>query len=105
MYYFVIKTSHKSHLYTALNLRQSVIKGMFMLRAAMHDPRLGAFFMLTGVTFVAFASGFSACLFDLSQVDACVEVANTWVGKFHEMGKHLIDWAIALVKASFNQHP
>lgn len=74
-------------------------------RSAMHDPRMGAFFMLTGVTFLAFASGFSVCLFDLEQVDACVAVANTWVDKFHAMGDHLIEWAIALVKAALNQRP
>lgn len=70
----------------------------------MQDPRLGAFFMLTGVTFVAFASGFSVCLFDISQVDQCVAVANSWVDKFHEMGDHLIAWATAIIKAAFHQH-
>lgn len=74
-------------------------------RTHMHDPRMGAFFMLTGVTFFAFASGFSVCLFDMSEVDACVAVANSWVDKFHAMGDYLIQWAIALVKAAFNQHP
>lgn len=77
---------------------------MMHYRFPMYDSRMGAFFMLTGVTFVAFASGFSACLFDLNQVDACVAVANTWVDKFHAMGDHLIEWAIAIVRAAFHQH-
>lgn len=72
-------------------------------RPAMNDPRLGAFYMLTGATFVAFASGFSVCLFDLSQVDACVAVANSWVDRLHAMGDHLIAWAMAIFKAAMKQ--
>ena len=34
------------------------------------------FYMLTGVTFFAFASGFSSCLFDLNQVKECVDYAS-----------------------------
>jgi len=41
--------------------------------------------MLTGVTFGAFASGFGVCLFDLDTVDACVNVANSWVDVFQAM--------------------
>ena len=65
------------------------------------DPRFNAFYLLTGVTFMAFASGFGVCLFNLETVDACVEVARSWTDVFLDMGKHLITWAIALVHAAF----
>jgi hypothetical protein len=67
------------------------------------DPRFNAFFMLTGVSFVAFASGFVPCLFDINTVDACVAVANSWVGVFQKMGDTIIAWAFALFHAAFNQ--
>lgn len=67
------------------------------------DPRFNAFFLLTGVSFAAFASGFGVCLFNLETVDACVEVANGWVDIFRAMGDHLIAWATALVQAAFNR--
>lgn len=65
------------------------------------DPRYNAFYLLTGVTFFSFASGFGVCLFNLDTVDACVDVANSWVGVFRDMGDHLINWGIALGKAAF----
>lgn len=67
----------------------------------MIDPRMGGFFLITGVTFVAFASGFSVCLFDKEAVDACVAVADGWVDTFRDMGKPLIEWAAAIVRAAF----
>lgn len=67
------------------------------------DPRFNAFFLLTGVTFAAFASGFGVCLFNLDEVNACVAVANSWVGVFKSMGDHLIQWAFALGRAAFHQ--
>lgn len=63
------------------------------------DPRFNAFYLLTGVTFMAFASGFGVCLFNLETIDACVDVARNWLDVFLDMGGHLIQWAIALVKA------
>lgn len=63
------------------------------------DPRFGAFFLLTGVTFTAFASGFGVCLFNLDTVDACVQVAQNWVDIFRGVGDHLIAWAFAIVHA------
>jgi len=65
------------------------------------DPRFNAFFLLTGVSFAGFASGFGVCLFDLNTVDACVAVANSWVGVFQQMGDHIIAWAFALFHAAF----
>lgn len=65
------------------------------------DPRLNAFYILTGVTFAGFASGFGVCLFNLDTVDACVDVANSWVGVFKGMGDHIIAWAFAIGKAAF----
>jgi len=64
------------------------------------DPRFNAFFILTGVTFIGFASGFTPCLFDTNTVDACVAVANSWVGTFQQMGDHIISWAFALFHAA-----
>mgnify|MGYP000102410161 CR=1 FL=1 len=68
----------------------------------MIDQRLGGFFLLTGVTFSAFASGFGVCLFDLQQVDACVAAASSWVDTFKGMGDHLIAWAEAIIRAAFH---
>jgi len=68
----------------------------------MVDPRMGAFFLLTGVTLFAFASGFSVCLFNLDTVDQCVAEAESWVGVFKSMGDHLIVWAEAIIRAAFN---
>jgi len=65
------------------------------------DPRFNAFFLLTGVTFAAFASGFGVCLFNLNTVDSCVDVANSWVGIFRNMGDHIIAWAFAIFHAVF----
>ena len=68
------------------------------------DPRFNAFFLLTGFTFLSFASGFSACLFNINEVGACVEVANHWLDIFQAMGNHLISWAFALFHAIMNQN-
>jgi hypothetical protein len=67
--------------------------------------KFSAFFMLTGFTFAAFASGFGVCLFDINNVDACVEVAQHWVEVLQGVGQHVIDWALALVQKSFNNMP
>lgn len=67
------------------------------------DPRFNLFFMLTGVTFAAFASGFGVCLFNLNTVDACVQVANNWVDIFRSVGDHIISWSFALFHAVFNR--
>jgi hypothetical protein len=65
------------------------------------DPRFGAFFMLTGVTFTAFASGFGVCLFNLDTVGACVEAAENWLMIFRQMGDHIVAWGIAIVQTVF----
>lgn len=67
----------------------------------MIDPRFNAFFLLTGVTFFAFASGFGVCLFNLDTIDACLSVSRHWVDVFRGMGDHVIQWAIALCHAAF----
>jgi hypothetical protein len=67
------------------------------------DPRFNLFFLLTGFSFMTFASGFSACLFNVETVGTCVEVANHWVGIFQNMGNHIITWAFALFHAAMNQ--
>jgi len=69
----------------------------------MPDPRFSGFFLLTGVTFVGFASGFGVCLFNLDTVDACVGVANHWVGIFQQVGDHIIAWAFAIFHAAFQR--
>ena len=66
------------------------------------DPRINVFYMLTGVTFMAFASGFGVCLFNLDTVHECVETANNWLDVFLAMGRHLIEWAFAVIIAAFN---
>lgn len=68
----------------------------------MLDPRYNAFYLLTGVTFMTFASGFGVCMFNLETVDACVQVADSWVIVFRSMGDHLIKWAFALANAAFS---
>lgn len=68
----------------------------------MGDPRFNAFFLLTGFSFMAFASGFGVCLFNLDTVDACVATASGWVDVFRSMGDHIIAWSIALARAAFN---
>jgi hypothetical protein len=72
-----------------------------MLHRMIADPRFNAFYLLTGVTFVGFASGFGVCLFNLDTVDACVSVANNWVHIFQSVGDHIINWAFALFRAVF----
>jgi len=67
--------------------------------------RFNAFFMLTGVSFAAFASGFGVCLFDINSVDACVEVAQHWVEVFQGVGRHIIEWGLAVVKKIFMTTP
>jgi hypothetical protein len=67
------------------------------------DPRHLGFFAITGITFIAFASSFSVCFFNLATVDQCVAVANHWVEVFRQMGDHMIQWAIAFCRAAFKQ--
>ena len=64
------------------------------------DPRIGGFFLLTGFSFAAFASGFSVCLFDMDTIDACVEVSNMWLERFIRFGTHIIDWFFAMLRAA-----
>lgn len=64
------------------------------------DPKIGGFFLITGFSFAAFASGFSVCLFDMSTIDQCVEVSNMWLERFVSMGTHVIDWFFALLRAA-----
>jgi hypothetical protein len=62
-------------------------------------PRSSGFISATVVTFAAFASGMGVCLFNLDTVGACVEVANIWVVKFHQIGNHLVAWGVAILKS------
>ena len=68
------------------------------------DPRFNAFYLLTGVTFMSFASGFGVCMFNLDTVDACVNVANHWVEVFRVVGDHIILWGIAIFHAVMPAH-
>jgi hypothetical protein len=63
------------------------------------------FYVLTGLSFLAFASGFSVCLFDLSQIDACVDYADSAVSVLKNVGDHIIEWSIAFAKEVFERHP
>lgn len=66
------------------------------------DPRFDAFYLVTGVTFISFASGFGVCLFNLDTVDSCVAVANSWVEIFRQAGDHIIAWSAAIVRTIFH---
>lgn len=61
-------------------------------------PRSSGFLTAMAVTFAAFASGFGVCLFNLDTVGACVEVANSWVDKFQQIGDHMIAWGVAIIQ-------
>jgi len=65
------------------------------------DPRYTGFFLTTGATFAAFASGFGVCLFNLDTVDACLAASQGWVETFRAMGDHIVAWAIAIIKGAF----
>ena len=67
------------------------------------DPRFNAFFMLTGVTFMAFASGFGVCLFNLDTVNECLAVSENWVDTFRGMGDHIVHWATAIIYGAFHR--
>ncbi len=72
------------------------------------DPiQFNAFFLLTGVTFAAFASGFGVCLFNLDTVDACVAVANQLGGSIQGYGRspHRLGVRLAARRLNINcQH-
>ncbi len=63
------------------------------------DPKIGAFFLLTGSSFLAFASGFSVCLFDLDTVQQCADVSAMWLDRFIAFGSHIIEWFFSLLRA------
>lgn len=68
------------------------------------DP-FRVFYMLTGVSFCAFISGFSACLFDLNQISECVDYAEEAVGILHQAGDHIVMWFISLLQEVFSRYP
>jgi hypothetical protein len=63
------------------------------------DPKIGGFFLVTGFSFAAFASGFSVCLFNMDTVNECAEVSNMWLERFIVFGGHIIEWFFALLRA------
>jgi hypothetical protein len=65
------------------------------------DPRFNGFFLTTGATFAAFASGFGVCLFNLDTVDACLTASQGWVDTFRAIGDHILQWGMAIVKGAF----
>jgi hypothetical protein len=65
------------------------------------DARINGFFLTTGATFAAFASGFGVCLFDLDTVGSCLEVSHHWVDIFHSMGDHILAWGEAIMRGAF----
>lgn len=68
------------------------------------DP-FRVFFMLTGVTFFAFVSGFSSCLFDLNQVKECVDYAEQARDTMQKAGDHMVQWFLAVCKEVFRRYP
>ncbi len=73
----------------------------------MHPPvnPFRVFYMLTGVTFVAFVTGFSSCLFDLNQVKECVDYAEQATATLQKAGDHMIAWFVAVCKEVFSRYP
>ncbi|MBV8939840.1 MAG: hypothetical protein JO089_08410 [Alphaproteobacteria bacterium] len=68
------------------------------------DP-FRVFYLLTGTTFFAFATGFSSCLFDVSQVKECVDYAEHATALLQKLGDHIIVWFIALVNEVLSRYP
>lgn len=56
------------------------------------------FYVLTGVSFFAFVTGFSVCLFDLNQVKECVDYAEAATAVLKKMGDHILAWFVAVVQ-------
>ncbi|MDG1285993.1 MAG: hypothetical protein P8P30_00335 [Rickettsiales bacterium] len=65
------------------------------------SKRKQAFIGIAGVSLAGFGMGFGDCLFDIDKADACVAHAASWIDRFQVIGDHLINWAIAIVKAAF----
>ncbi len=63
------------------------------------------FYAITGVSLLVLLSGFSVCLFDLSQVSACVDYADNAVGVMKKFGDHIVSWGIAFCQEVFRRHP
>lgn len=63
------------------------------------------FYMLTGVTTFAFFSGFSSCLFDLNQVQQCVDYAEDATAVLKRAGDHIIAWFIKICEEVFRRYP
>jgi hypothetical protein len=51
----------------------------------------------------ALGYGFGDCAFDVDKADACVSHASGLIDTFYAMGMHIIEWAIAIGTAAFNQ--
>lgn len=66
------------------------------------DPK--GFFMVTGITFAAFSSGFGVCLFNLDSVGECIAVAQSWVDTFLAVGGHIISWAKSIFMGVMGAH-
>ena len=63
------------------------------------------FYMLTGVTFFAFVTGFSACLFDLNQVKECVDYVEAATAILKKAGDHILLWFELVLKEIFRRYP
>lgn len=68
------------------------------------DP-FRVFYGLTGMTFLAFVSGFSVCLFDLNQVKECVDHAEKMREMLQASGEHMLAWGIKVVQEIFGRYP
>lgn len=63
------------------------------------------FYMLSGVSFFAFISGFSACLFDLNQVKECVDYSQQALIVMKKVGDHILLWFVKIVQEVFSRYP
>lgn len=54
------------------------------------------FYAITGAGFFALMWGFSKCLFDIDQIEACADHGEYAFTVFKAFGDHVVQWFIAL---------
>ncbi len=68
------------------------------------DP-FRVFYAITGLGFIAFASGFAVCLSGVDSIEACVDHADSMVSVMKAAGDKIIAWCIALFGEVFSRYP
>lgn len=72
--------------------------------AAPQNP-FAAFYAITGVTFFGLFSGFSACMFDLTQISACVDYSEHALQVFKQFGDHVLNWFLQVLAEIMRRNP